>query len=427
MLLEIEDTSDLLDWGFKGLPGSGSPIKLADVALTGWNVLDQDVMFPVAIVRRQALQHNRDWMKRFTEAAGVRLCPHGKTTMSPQLLAMQMDDGAWGITAATVAHVRTYRQFGIDRILLANQLIGKQNIAYVFDELEKHAAFDFYCLVDSQEAIEILETAAAKHGYRGRIQVLLELGLEGGRSGVRKDETALSLAHRIAASPFLLLRGIEAFEGIMQGAVDGDFAMSALIKRIALLAGACDEHGLFRGTPILSAGGSSFFDVAATTLTGAPLAVRFEVVLRSGCYLVHDSDYYRELIVRLLARSPEMAPTGEGLLPALELWACVHSRPEPGRVIVGLGKRDASFDINLPRPLKWARSRHGGVLPLDGHRTVRLDDQHAYLDVPANSPLSAGDLVAFGISHPCTTFDRWKALYIVDENLTVTGAIKTYF
>jgi D-serine dehydratase len=163
------------------------------------------------------------------------------------------------------------------------------------------------------------------------------------------------------------------------------------------------------------------------TLTGAPLAVRFEVVLRSGCYLVHDSDYYRELIVRLLARSPEMAPTGEGLLPALELWACVHSRPEPGRVIVGLGKRDASFDINLPRPLKWARSRHGGVLPLDGHRTVRLDDQHAYLDVPANSPLSVGDLVAFGISHPCTTFDRWKALYIVDENLTVTGAIKTYF
>jgi len=65
-------------------------------------------------------------------------------------------------------------------------------------------------------------------------------------------------------------------------------------------------------------------------------------------------------------------------------------------------------------------------IPAD-HRVVRLDDQHAYLDIPADSPLQPGDMVAFGVSHPCTTFDKWQALYLVDDGLRVTGAIRTFF
>jgi D-serine dehydratase len=106
----------------------------------------------------------------------------------------------------------------------------------------------------------------------------------------------------------------------------------------------------------------------------------------------------------------------------------VLSRPEPGRIIVGLGKRDASFDIDLPKPVEWVRSGSREVRPLDGnYRTVRLNDHHAYVDVPPECNLQVGDLVCFGISHPCTTFDRWPALYVVDDNRTVVGAVKTYF
>jgi D-serine dehydratase len=122
-----------------------------------------------------------------------------------------------------------------------------------------------------------------------------------------------------------------------------------------------------------------------------------------------------------------MMPPGPGLKPALELWACVHSMPEPGRAIVSIGKRDTSFDAGLPRPIKWCRSRADGPQALVGHEVVRLDDQHAYLDIPAESPLIVGDLVGFGISHPCTTFDRWPALYLVDDGLTVTGTVQTFF
>ncbi len=427
MRLAAERGADTLGWAFKALPGSGSPLRLGEIATRGWNILDQDVMLPAAVIRQTALDHNRRWMKAFIDLAGVRICPHGKTTMSPQLMAMQLSDGAWGITAATAAHVRTYRQFGIDRIILANQLVGKQNIAYIFDELRRDPGFDFYCLIDSLESAELLEVEAQRHGYHGQVQVLLELGMAGGRAGVRDDARALELAGRISISTCLVLRGIEAFEGIVQGADGAEAAMARLIDRIAWLAETCDAQGLFTGAPILSAGGSSFFDVAAATLSRATLRGRFEVVLRSGCYLVHDSDFYRELLDQLLVRSPSVTALGEGLRPALELWACVHSRPEAGRVIVGLGKRDASFDIHLPRPERWARTRRQGALPLDGHKTVRLDDHHAYLDVPGDSPLAVGDLVCFGISHPCTTFDRWPAIYLVDDGLTITGVVQTYF
>lgn len=420
---------DPLDWSFKGLPARETSVPLDEIGQRGWNVLREDVMFPVATLRQSALAHNSNWMRRFTELTGVRICPHGKTTMSPQLFEMQIADGAWGMTAATASHVRTYRKFGVSRIILANQLIGRQNVGFVLDELRRDPEFDFYCLADSFRCVEILERAVAAQPLRRPLQLLLELGIEGGRTGVRADGEAMAIAQRIAASPHLSLRGIEAFEGIVQrtGHEPSEDRMQALLDRIVSVAEACQEGGLFDGTPLLTAGGSSFFDAAAATLSRASTP-DFQVVLRSGCYLVHDSAFYQQMVSDLLARSPEAASLGEGLKPALEIWAHVHSRPEPSRAILGFGKRDTSFDAGMPTPLAWARSGWSEARPVtEGHKVVRLDDQHAYLDVPADSPLEPGDIVAVGVSHPCTTFDRWQALYLVDDALNVTGAVRTYF
>lgn len=416
-----------LDWSYKGLPAAATTVGLDDLGARGWNVLREDLMLPAAVLFESALTHNSAWMRRFTELAGVKLCPHGKTTMSPQLFARQLAGGAWGITAATVGHVRIYRRHGIGRIFFANQLVGRQNIAYVLDELRADPAFDFYCLVDSAASVDILERALAAAPIGRPLQVLIELGLPGGRNGLREDTHALDLARRISASKHLVLRGIEAFEGIVQGkpASEATSAVSGLLGRMIAVARDCAADNLFTGKPLLTAGGSAFFDMVAALAKSAP--GEFDVVLRSGCYLAHDSEMYEKLVETLLVRSPEAKSLGAGLRHALEVWAYVHSRPEPGRIIAGLGKRDASFDVLLPKPIAWSRPGDGTRLPLESHRTVRLDDQHAYLDVPPDSPLQVGDMIAFGISHPCTTFDRWRALYLVDDALTVTGAVHTFF
>jgi len=421
---------EALDWTFKALPAGESEIEIEGIAARRWNVLAEDLMLPVAVLRESALENNLNWMKRFCQEAGVEICPHGKTTMAPKLFERQLAAGAWGITAATVAQVRVYRKHGIRRIILANQLIGRQNINYVLTELERDPEFDFYCLVDSREGADLLNAALNGSKSKRNLQVLLEIGIEGGRTGVRKKVEALQIAERIALSPNLRLRGIEAFEGIVQAGPgeEGELRVRQLMEEIAEVAEHCFLNGLFAGKPILTAGGSSYFDIVADVLANSDSASRFTVVLRSGCYVTHDSEFYEEMIKRLLLRTGKIDRSAPALLPAIELWAYVHSRPEPRRVIAGLGKRDASFDIALPRPLGWVRtgSREVGELGPD-HRTVRLDDHHAYLDVPPNSPLQVGDLMYFGISHPCTTFDRWPAMYVVDDQRNVIDVVRTYF
>jgi len=424
---------DRLDWRFKSWPASADPLSLDAGAAAGWSILREDVMLPAAVLDAGAVRHNSDWMRRFTALAGVGIAPHGKTTMSPELFRLQIADGAWGITAATAAHLRVYREHGISRVIFANQLIGRQAIDYVVGELLRDPTFDFYCLVDSIAAIERLEAGVAPGlAASGRqLQVLLELGMPGGRTGVRDDGEALRIAERINASPCLSLRGVEAFEGIVQGnGAAGEAEMRGVLGRMTDVAERCSERGLFTGRPILTAGGSSFFDVVAAMLNPARTDEPFEVILRSGCYLVHDSRFYAQLIEKLIARSPEAASLGEGLRSALEVWAYVHSRPEPTRAIAGLGKRDTSADVSQPVPLRWYRPGSGMIAPervAPGAAVIRLDDQHAYLDIPEDSPLQVGDMIAFGISHPCTTFDRWPFLYLVDEAMEITGAIRTFF
>ncbi|MES2495968.1 MAG: amino acid deaminase [Pseudomonadota bacterium] len=422
-----------LDWRFKGWPSGAPPLSIEAVGKAGWSILREDVMLPAAVLDAGAIRHNSDWMRRFTALAGVGIAPHGKTTMSPDLFRLQIADGAWGITAATAAHLRIYREHGMSRIIYANQLIGRQAIDYVVGELLRDPGFDFYCLIDSIDAIERLEAGVAHRlaGCDRKLQVLLELGMPGGRTGVRDDAEALRIAERVAASPLLSLRGVEAFEGIVQGnAATGEADIRGILGRMTEVAERCRERGLFTGRPILTAGGSSFFDVVAAMLNPAKTGEPFEVILRSGCYLVHDSHFYARLIEKLIARSPEAASLGTGLRSALEVWAYVHSRPEPTRLIAGLGKRDTSADVSQPVPLRWYRPGSGMAAPepvAPGASVIRLDDQHAYLDIPSDSPLQVGDMVAFGISHPCTTFDRWPYLYLVDEALEITGAIRTFF
>jgi D-serine dehydratase len=180
---------------------------------------------------------------------------------------------------------------------------------------------------------------------------------------------------------------------------------------------------------ILSAGGSKYFDQVTAAFRGADLDRPVEILLRSGCYLSHDSKIYTDAFARLRARTPEIERLGEGLRPALELWASVQSTPEPGLAIATMGKRDVSHDIDLPLTRQWFRpGLHWRPQDLGpGFQVIGLYDQHTCLRVPADSPLRVGDLVSFGISHPCTTFDKWRLLYVVDDAYTVTEAIRTFF
>lgn len=141
------------------------------------------------------------------------------------------------------------------------------------------------------------------------------------------------------------------------------------------------------------------------------------VVLRSGCYITHDHGLYAET-----------SPWADGprtLQGAAEVWGVVLSIPEPGRAILGFGRRDVGSDAGFPIVL-WHR-RDGSNRSARELTITALNDQHAYVDVPADFDVTVGDLLGCGISHPCTTFDKWSLIPEVDSEYRIVGTVHTYF
>ena len=416
----------------KGMPNDLATVPIDTIAQMGWNLLTGDVSLPSAVLHAAAIEHNIRWMQHYVGTLGAHLAPHGKTTMAPVLMNRQLAAGAWGMTAATMQQVRVMRESSITRILLANQLLQVIEIRYICSELND-PTFEFYCLVDSIAGCRLLARHLRQFRAPRPLDVLIELGIAGRRTGCRSASEATQLAAEIDRHRDVLqLAGIEGYEGLISGDnhTDTERNINAYLDEVVSTARTVAGLGFIkRNSMLLSAGGSGHFDLVSQKLCSTNMGTETEVVLRSGCYISHDHQHYRELQARMHERDSSLGPLDQGLWPALEVWALVQSRPEPGPVICNLGKRDAGIDYHPPKAMRWYRQRnHPAPQAITFETTTaEVNDQHCNLTVSADCPLEVGDLVAFGISHPCTTFDRWQTLLLVNESYDVIDVVQTFF
>jgi D-serine dehydratase len=407
----------------KGLGFFDGAIDETDIGSLGWNLLYEDLSLPTAVLYEDRLKQNLEWMQRFVNAYGGKFAPHGKTTMAPKLFEMQLKGGAWGITLATVQQTQVAYAHGVRRVLMANQLIGKENMA-IISRLLEDSEFEYYCLVDSATQIDLLGAFYSERGQR--LNVLLELGVVDGRTGVRDEEqlnAALTAIERWNRA--LVLSGIEIYEGVL----DDEGLIRVFLERAVSVTRRLLAERRFRRSPILFSGaGSAWYDVVAEVLSSASLGDSVEIVLRPGCYLTHDAGTYREAQAKIVQRNSIAAQMQAGLVPALQIWAYVQSIPEPEKAIVAMGKRDASFDAGFPIPVQ--QYRPGEATPRAAPSNwllTRMMDQHAFMKIGAADDIRVGDIVVFDISHPCLTFDKWRALPIVDAQFRVVDVIRTFF
>jgi D-serine deaminase-like pyridoxal phosphate-dependent protein len=191
------------------------------------------------------------------------------------------------------------------------------------------------------------------------------------------------------------------------------------------------DDGLFAiDQPIITASGSAWYDLIAESFEAQNAQGRFLSVLRPGSYVAHDHGIYKDAQCCVLDRRSDLH---EGLHPALEVWAHVQSLPEPGLAVIALGKRDVAYDAGLPLPLR--RYRVGGDVSADASagddmsacKVTAVMDQHAFLTVAPGVELRVGDIMSFGTSHPCLTFDKWRVGLLVDEHLQVIESLETCF
>ncbi|HET8559445.1 MAG TPA: amino acid deaminase [Marmoricola sp.] len=398
----------------KGMPAWVVGLPLAEVVARRPRLHTGGFPWPVLTADADALEHNIAAMAAYVAEHDALLCPHGKTTMSPELVARQLDAGAWGITAATVSQVRTFRSFNVQRILLANELVDPVGLDWVLAELERDPGFDFYAYVDSPAGLDAVRDALGRRSGTRPLQLLVELGVAGGRTGCRSVADAVAMARAVDDLPGARLAGVAGYEGVLGHEPDPASAVRGYLRDVRRVV---EQVAELQDELIVTAGGSAWFDLVAEELGPEATGGRTALVLRSGCYVTHDHGLYA-------ASGPSARGVGPALWPALRLWGQVLSVPEPGLALAGFGRRDCSFDAGLPVALERLAG-DGAQEPVTGVRVVDLNDQHAFLR--HDGGLQVGDVLSFGISHPCTTFDKWPLIPVVDDELTVTDCLTTWF
>lgn len=386
------------------------------------NMLNEDVCLPAAVIKKSALENNIEWMQRYADTRGVSLAPHGKTTMTPWIFQQQQRAGAWAVGVGSAWQASIAMVSGMKRVLMVNQLVGKANMQLVSALKNEYQDVDYLCCVDSLANAKIL--SAFFSAQNQQLDILIELGVPGGRCGCRTTAQALLLAEEISGLPGLHLRGLELYEGVLHGE-NPQPKVEALLRDAAALA--CQLERYVEGEFILTGAGSVWYDVVCNVWLEAQKPADCRVVIRPGCYITHDAGIYQQAQDDLMARDRVACDLGGDLVSALELVAMVQSMPESGRAIVNFGKRDSAFDAGLPQPV--AHYRQGKALPLTAEsiKTTGIMDQHAMLELPPEADVQVGDILVFSTSHPCLTFDKWKALLLVDENYNVLETLETAF
>ncbi|MFE9924129.1 amino acid deaminase [Streptomyces sp. NPDC005774] len=412
-------TEERVDHRFKGLPPDADGLTVGELAAQRRNLFTGGFTTPVLALSAERLEHNLTLMETYAARHGLAFAPHGKTSMAPQLFRRQIEHGAWGITLAVPHQVRVARAFGVRRVFLANELVDPAALRWISADLDADPDFRFVCYVDSVRGVELMEAALA--GSARPVDVVVELaGGEGARTGVRTEAECAAVADAVAGARGLRLVGVAGYEGEVPDA-DPE-RVRAWLRRLVALAVEFDKAGRFAGLDeiMVSAGGSAWFDAVADVFADVPeLSLPVLKVLRSGAYVSHDDGHYRELTP--FNRVPE-----EGALePAFRLWTQIVSRPSAGQAFANAGKRDAAYDLDLP--FAQVVRRGGTERPATGISVTSLSDQHAWLRTAPEADLEVGDWLGLGLSHPCTSFDKWVLIPLAEADGTVVDYIRTFF
>ncbi|WP_110504749.1 alanine racemase [Paenarthrobacter sp. YJN-D] len=420
-----------LDWRHKAIPAAANGITHAEFLAAKPTLAA--LQTPLLSLDAQALQGNADHLAKWCADKGVLLAPHGKTTMSPQLWTEQLNRGAWGITLANFAQLRVARGFGVRNLQLANSLTDPHAIQWVAEQDSTILSW-----VDSVDTVALIERTLADTD--SVLDVLVELGAHGGRTGARGVDAALEVARAVDAAEHLRLVGVAGYEGSLAHTADdaGLAAVRGYLAKMRLLHEELLAAGLYgSGSVIITAGGSAYFDDVVTVLSpcisttaeAAPTvshSLKVDLMIRSGAYIIHDDGFYRGI-------SPFSRAGNQPFSPGMYGWARVVSQPEPGLALLDAGKRDVPFDEGLPEPQFIGSTLGGAMEPLVGAEITSVNDQHSFLTFnPDTTTVRPGDVVRLGLSHPCTAFDKWTVIPVLADSTpggdqTVVDLIHTFF
>ncbi len=313
---------------------------------------EAEIASPALLLIQERIEHN---LQKMIEIAGgpEHLRPHVKTHKLLPLVQRQLELGITRYKTSTLAEAEMCAMAGAPDVLLAMPCVGPNG--HRLAELAlKYPATQFSSVVDDEETIRVLASAAQQHGVD--LGVFLELDCGMGRTGIAPGQAADFLVHVIKDTPRLLLRGLHAYDGHVH---DADLATRAE-QCTAALAPVLAFKAKLEGDGVILreflTGGSPTFALHARhpDRTCSP-----------GTTVLWDFGYGD--------RYPDLP-----FLPAAVLLARVISKPGPNRLTLDLGHKSVAPENPHPRVRFEELPDATAVMQSEEHLVLETDRAHEF-------------------------------------------------
>ncbi|MFM9883851.1 MAG: DSD1 family PLP-dependent enzyme [Burkholderiales bacterium] len=338
-----------------------------------------DIDTPALIVDLDAFEHNLNKMAAFAKSAGVRLRPHAKTHKCPTIAQKQIAAGAVGQCCQKVSEAEALVRGGVRDVLVSNQVVGMHKLRRLAS-LATDATIAL-CF-DAPEQVAAASQAAREAGVELGGLVEIDVGMQ--RCGVASPAAVEELAQRIASSPGLKFRGLQAYHGTAQHLPTLSERRHAIDSAAETVRATVDRLSK-AGMPcsIVSGAGTGTFRMEGMSGVWNELQV--------GSYVFMDTDYAR------------IGGDGSSRYTEFEhslfVLATVMSTPTPDRAIVDAGLKSYSGEKGLP----WVHGK-------PGLEVVGMSDEHGKIKVgPEAERLRLGDKVMLIPGHcdPTVNLHDW--------------------
>ena len=307
-----------------------------------------EVETPALLVDLDAYERNLDRMASLLQGKPAKLRPHAKTHKSPLIAGEQIARGAIGACCQKVSEAEILVDGGIADILISNEIVGTAKIARVA-ALAKRARIGI-CVDDAGNARDL---GAAAIAAGSTIDVLVEIEVGGRRCGVDPGPPAVELAKRVAATPGLRFRGLQAYHGNAQHVRDHAERRRAVERAAGLTRETIAALGRAGLECAVIAGGGT-----GSLMIDLELGVLNE--LQAGSYIFMDADYGAAGTTGLAT----------GFENSLTVLSTVMSVPRAGVAICDAGLKAMTFESGPPRIDAPAGVRYAG--PSDEHGNLEL-------------------------------------------------------
>ena len=346
---------------------------------------------PAILIDMDKVLANLHKMQDFADSQGLKLRPHIKTHKMPWLAKLQLENGAAGITCASVGEAECMVAHGIKDIFIAYEIIGPGKLKRLVDLMEKAKIITG---VDSKEGADALNRAALERGLIAEVRIEIDTGMK--RAGIHPDGV-LELARHITALPGLKLTGIFTYKSSTlkgQGTSDNKAAAIEESDLMAKLAETLSRAGI----PLRDISGGSTPTARFTNQVSGLTEIR------PGSYIFGD-------VQRINAGAMEPQDC------AATVATTVISVPAQNRAVIDGGSKVFSGDSPQNTSPLFIKGQ-GLITGRPDLVFARMNEEHGVIESLDGGPtnLHVGDILRIIPNHTCTSMNLFDYVHVIEKD-----------